>query len=151
MPLGFGVEIVPLTVRPPPTRCWLFAGSPRLGSGPLDGTRRADADPGVDTIDGRGGGAIKFPLLSLALGAAGLGGGIMDEARCGLFDAGNEDGTLSDSVFVSFDFSVTNASSSINVGTALSDCVMFALGVVSASKSDLESTVTSGPFKNPFP
>ena len=64
LPRALGMLTAPLGVsppfgdRPPFTRCWLFAGIPLFGRGPVDGTRREAAALGGGAKVGRGGGGI---------------------------------------------------------------------------------------------
>jgi hypothetical protein len=73
-------------------RCWLLAGKPRLGRGPVVGTRRPEAVLGgkgrIVGGDGRDGGGMRDAAVGVDL-AAGFGGGAMfDDALCALFGAG---------------------------------------------------------------
>lgn len=106
MPRGLGVETaVPFGERPPLARCWLLAGGPRLGNGPVEGTRSEDAalggGPLCDTA-GRDGGGIN-PAAGFVDGRpdaeVGLGGGGISEVFCVLLAAGKDDPV----VFCSFD------------------------------------------------
>lgn len=80
LPREFGVEgvVVVVVVR----RCWLLAGGPLLGSGPLEGTRKEAAVLERGVGGGRlGGGMRDVALLWLEglLGCDGGGGGGMGE------------------------------------------------------------------------
>lgn len=62
LPRGFGVEVMVVGASELLlllTRCWLLEGNPRLGRGPDEGTRRADAGLGGGAIAGRLGGGIR--------------------------------------------------------------------------------------------
>ncbi|KAI7197783.1 hypothetical protein KC363_g226 [Hortaea werneckii] len=94
LPRELGVETaVPFGERPPLARCWLLAGGPRLGNGPVEGIRREDAalggGPRCGTA-GRDGGGIN-PAAGFGGGGpdmdAGLGGGGISEVFCALLAA----------------------------------------------------------------
>ena len=101
LPRAFGTAMAPFGLSPPFTRCCLFCGGPRLGRGPLEGTRRDAAELRGGTGTGRGGGGMRF--------AGGLAGGASvpfgdfeaEEVRCGLAIAGDDGGTTSDGVWLS--------------------------------------------------
>lgn len=123
---GLGVE---LGVRVVVRRCWLLDGGPRLGRGPLDGTRReADVLGGVRllAVEGRAGGGIRLDL-------GGLGGGGMFEARCALSEAGKRGvgEVVGCSRFVRAGSWAPSPLSREKVGTPVFRFVGFAFGVVS--------------------
>src|ERR1700761_6767589 len=59
LPRALGVGTAPFGLRPLLTRCWLFAGGPLFGKGPVVGTRREVVAFGRALGVGRGGGGIR--------------------------------------------------------------------------------------------
>ena len=59
MPRALGGATAPFGLKLLLTRCWLFAGSPLFGKGPVDGMRREAAELRGRIGDGRGGGGIR--------------------------------------------------------------------------------------------
>lgn len=110
--------MAPLGDSPELARCWLFAGGPRLGSGPAVGARREDAALGggpLCVVAGRDGGGMRLgPALFTGLDA-GLGGGGIAEALWALLAAGNM-GFSSEEV-VDFDVSSSSCPFNENTGT----------------------------------
>ena len=92
LPRLFGVEVAPLGASPPEARCWLLAGGPLLGRGPVVGTRKEAAalGGGASEAVGRAGGGMRLDAGFCEGGGTLLGGGGMDDTFCGLFDAGKE-------------------------------------------------------------
>ena len=128
-PRGFGVDTaVPFGDNPPLTRCWLFAGGPRLGSGPDVGTRRPAAGLclGVGAA-GRDGGGIR-PELDFD---AGFGGGGIADTLCALLAAGKEGTGGGGMSFLAF--SEFSSSFKVKDGTLVSGTVGTAFGVLSPS------------------
>ena len=143
---------MPFGERPPLARCWLLAGGPRLGNGPVEGTRREDAalggGPRCGTA-GRDGGGIN-PADGLGGGGpdteAGLGGGGISEVFCALLAAGKVGVGLCRSLDL---LSSLPPASSMNVGTGAAPVAGFALGV--PSSSDCVSSSGSGSFISTLP